>query len=163
MTVHSRWRPIDQAGTAQQRREIIHLAVVIENFVVKLGQKFREAHVFLARDLFQRVPKRHFEPDRRAMAADPKRSGLRFIVALRLVGEQAGTSRYPPVCCFITFLNDIPGRPEPQSNIEGLSCHSAVIRFPNDGSGVSRKCSGSRFSGMHLPPCAHTMRQTEID
>jgi hypothetical protein len=62
--------------------------VMVENLDVKLGQEFGEAQAFLAYDLLQRIPKRHFQPDGRAMPPDPERSGLRFIVALRLVCEQ---------------------------------------------------------------------------
>src|ERR1700704_5573542 len=79
---------INQARTAQQRSKIMHFAAMIENLTVKTRQEFREAHVFLARDFFQRIPERHLQPDRRAMAIDAKRSGLRFIVTLRLVSEQ---------------------------------------------------------------------------
>src|SRR6202034_2771129 len=43
---------VDQARTAQQRREIIDIAVVIEHLAVQLGQKLRETHAFLARNLF---------------------------------------------------------------------------------------------------------------
>ena len=87
---------IDQAGTAQQRGEIIDLAVVVEHLVVQRGEELREAHPLLGRDLLQRVPERHFQPDRGAMAADPQRPGLRFIVALRLVREQMAHG-VPPV------------------------------------------------------------------
>src|ERR1700730_11015655 len=79
---------IDQAGTAQQRREVFHLAMVIENLVMERRQEFRETHAFFRGDLLQRIPERHLQPDRRAMATNPQRPGLRFIVALRLVREK---------------------------------------------------------------------------
>ncbi len=89
------FRSIDQAGAAQQRSEIMHLAAMIEHLAVKRRQEFRETHVFLARDFFQRIPERHLQPDRRAMAIDAQRSGLQFIVPLRLVSEQLAHG-YPP-------------------------------------------------------------------
>src|SRR3979490_2612704 len=94
---HDRYgfRPIDQARTTQQRSEIMHFAAMIENLAVKTGQEFCQTHVLLARDFFKRVPERHLEPDRCAMAIDAKRSGLRFIVPLRLVSEQLAHG-YPP-------------------------------------------------------------------
>jgi hypothetical protein len=79
---------IDQAGTPQQRREILDLAMMVEDFVMQRCEELREAHPLLGRDLFQRVPERHFQPDRGAMAAHPQRPGLRFVIALRLVREQ---------------------------------------------------------------------------
>src|ERR1700687_826330 len=89
------FRPIDQARAAQQRSKIMHFAAMIENLAVKTRQEFRETHVLLARDFFKRIPERHLQPDRRAMTIDAKRSGLRFIVPLRLVSEQLA-HRYPP-------------------------------------------------------------------
>src|ERR1700744_6688847 len=83
-----RLRSINQAGAAQQRREIVDLAVMVEDLAVKTGQEFRQTHVFLGCDFFQRIPERHLQPDRGAMAVDAERSGLRFIVPLRLVSEQ---------------------------------------------------------------------------
>src|ERR1700746_3265140 len=80
-------RAIDQTRAAQQRREIFDLTVVIQHLVVQRGEEFRQTHAFLRRDLLQSVPKRHFEPDRRAVSVDPERSRLRFIVALRLMRE----------------------------------------------------------------------------
>src|SRR5258708_296748 len=78
---------IDQAGTAQQRREVLHLAMMIENLIVQRRQEFRETHALLRGDLLQRIPERHLQTDRCAMATNPQRPGLRFIVALRLVRE----------------------------------------------------------------------------
>src|SRR5436305_14464687 len=75
---------IDQTGAAQKRREIIYLAMVVEDFVVQRGEELRKTRLLFCRDLLERVPKRHFQPDRRAMAADPQRPGLRFIVASEL-------------------------------------------------------------------------------
>src|SRR3981189_2168558 len=83
-----RFRSIDQTRAAQQRSKIMHFAAVIENLAMKACKKFRETHVFLARDFFKCIPERHLQPDGRAMAIDAKRSGLRFIVPLRLVSEQ---------------------------------------------------------------------------
>src|SRR6202011_2775828 len=82
------FRSIDQARTAQQRSKIMHFAAMIEYFAVKTRQEFRETHVLLARDFFKRIPERHLQPDRGTMAIDAKRSGLRFVVPLRLVSEQ---------------------------------------------------------------------------
>src|SRR6266536_645897 len=81
-------RAIDQTGTSQQRREIVDLAMMVEHLVVQPREELAETHVLLCRDLFQRVPERHFQADRRAMATYSQRSGLGFIVALRLVREQ---------------------------------------------------------------------------
>ena len=39
---------IDQAGAAQQRGEILDLAVVVEDLVVQRGEELREAHPLLA-------------------------------------------------------------------------------------------------------------------
>src|ERR1700737_772380 len=82
------FRSIDQARTAQQRSKIMHFAAMIEHLAVKTRQEFCESHVFLARDFFKRIPESHLQSDRRTMAIDAKRSGLRFIVALGLVSEQ---------------------------------------------------------------------------
>src|SRR5260370_28339496 len=79
---------IDQTGTAQKRCEIIDLAMVVEDFIVQRREEFRETHLLFRRDLLERVPERHFHPDRGAMAADPQRPGLRFIVTLGLGPEQ---------------------------------------------------------------------------
>ena len=87
---------IDQAGAAQQRGKILDLAMVVEDLVVQRGQELGEAHPLLGRDFLQRVPERHFQPDRGAMAAHPQRPGLRFIVALGLVREQMAHG-VPPV------------------------------------------------------------------
>src|SRR5262245_35470055 len=87
---------IDQAGAAQQRGKILDLAVVVEDLVMQRGEELCEAHPFLRGDLLQRVPERHLQPDRGGMAAHPQRSGLRFIVALRLVREQMAHG-VPPV------------------------------------------------------------------
>jgi hypothetical protein len=86
---------IDHAGTAQQRGKILDLAMVVQNLVMQRGEELCEAHPLLGRDLLQRVPERHFQPDRGAMAAHPQRSGLRFIVALRLVREQMAHAFLP--------------------------------------------------------------------
>ena len=68
--------------------EILDLAMMVEDFVMQRCEELREAHPLLGRDLFQRVPERHFQQDRGAMAAHPQRPGLRFVIALRLVREQ---------------------------------------------------------------------------
>ncbi|MGY3470628.1 hypothetical protein ACVW0I_007499 [Bradyrhizobium sp. LM6.11] len=62
---------IDQAGAAQQRGEIVDLAVVVEHLAVERRQKLADAHVLLGRDLVQRVPECHFQTDRGAMPTDP--------------------------------------------------------------------------------------------
>jgi hypothetical protein len=54
----------------------MHFAAMIENLAVKTAEKFRKAHVLLARDFFERIPERHFQPDRGRVAIDAKRSGL---------------------------------------------------------------------------------------
>src|ERR1700730_15138874 len=73
----------------------MHFAAMIENLAWTGRPEFREAHVLLARDFFERIPERHLQPNRRTMAIDPKRSGLRFIVPLRLVSEQLA-HKIPP-------------------------------------------------------------------
>src|SRR5258708_120835 len=57
---------IDQTGTAQKRCEIIDLAMVVEDFIVQRGEELRETHLLFRRDLLERVPERHFQPDRGA-------------------------------------------------------------------------------------------------
>src|SRR6202040_158399 len=86
---------IDQTGTSQQRSEILDLTVMVENLVVECREEFSETHVLFRRDLLQRIPKRHFQTDRGAVATDPQRSGQRFIVALRLAREQMAHG-FPP-------------------------------------------------------------------
>src|SRR5205814_7216611 len=87
--------PVDQTRTSQQRGEILDFAMVIQHLVMQRGEEFRETHAFLYRDLLQRVPERHFQPDRRAMAAHSQGTGLRFIVALRLMCEQMAHGSLP--------------------------------------------------------------------
>src|SRR5258708_7320458 len=89
------FRSIDQARAAQQRGNIMHFAAMIENLAVETTQEFGEAHVLLAGDFFKRIPECHLQPNRCAMAIDAKRSGLRFIIALRLVSEQLA-HKIPP-------------------------------------------------------------------
>src|SRR5882724_2419116 len=115
------FRPIDQAGATQQRSEIMHFAAMIENLAVKTGQEFRQAHVLLARDFFKRVPERHLEPDRCAMAIDAKRSGLRFIVPLRLVSEQLAHG-YPPDLSY-NFSKRYTGS-APGANVSVIRLHA---------------------------------------
>src|SRR5262245_46074708 len=86
---------------------------MVEHLVMQRRKELGEAHPLLGGDLLQGVPERHFQPDRGAMAIDPQRSGLRFIVALRLVREEMAHG-VPP---FIIFLNDIPPHAAPQSRV----------------------------------------------
>jgi hypothetical protein len=81
-------RSINQAGASKQRGKIPDLAVMIEHFVVQRREELRQAHILRRCDLFQSIPERHFQADRRAMASYPQRSGLGFVVALRLMREQ---------------------------------------------------------------------------
>src|SRR5215470_844739 len=86
---------------------------MIENLVVQCREEFCEAHVLLRCDLFQRVPERHLQADRRTMAPDAQRSGLGFVVALRLTREQMAHGFLSSGYLF--FKNHIPGRAASQS------------------------------------------------
>src|SRR5664279_1960067 len=69
---------------------------MVQHLGMQRGEELAEAHAFLGRDFLERIPERQFEPYRRTVSADPQRSGLTFIVALRLVREQLahdGSSR----------------------------------------------------------------------
>ena len=57
---------IDQTGTAQKRCEIIDLAMVVEDFIVQRGGGTSRDSSLFRRDLLERVPERHFQPDRGA-------------------------------------------------------------------------------------------------
>jgi hypothetical protein len=78
---------VNQTAASQQRSEVIDFAVMDEDLVVEIGQELCETEAFFAGDFVKRIPKSHFQPNRRTVTADPKRSGLRFIVSLRLVRE----------------------------------------------------------------------------
>jgi hypothetical protein len=60
------------------------------------------------------------------MTADPKRAGLRFVAALRLVSEQAAHGVSSGL--LITFPKDIPGRPKPQSDIVAFRAKRIPVR-----------------------------------
>jgi hypothetical protein len=40
--------------------------MVVEDFIVQRREEFRETHLLFRRDLLERVPERHFQPDRGA-------------------------------------------------------------------------------------------------
>jgi hypothetical protein len=92
-------RGVDQAAASQQRSEIIDLAVMVEDFVVDLGEEFAEADAFPGGDFVKCIPKRHLQANGCRVTADSKRSGLRFIVALRLVREDLA-HHIPPLIFF---------------------------------------------------------------
>ena len=88
----------------------MHLAAMIQHLAVQFGQELGETHVFLARDFFQRIPERHLEPDRRAMAIDAETRKPRISnitaglsgpaikpIAVRMVWEAAKTVKIPVI------------------------------------------------------------------
>ena len=121
-------------------------------------RNFAETHVFLGRDLFQRVPERHFEPDRRAVAADSQRTGLRFIVALRLMREQMAHGVPPGGLSF--FRNDIPACPASQcclcdrrdATVAPTECEAERQCLQHDNRPHPGLKATWRFARMHLPP-----------
>jgi hypothetical protein len=62
--------------------------MMVEHLIMQGREKFCQAHVLRRCDFLERIPKRHFQPNRRAMTPDAQRSSLGLIVALRLMREQ---------------------------------------------------------------------------
>jgi hypothetical protein len=91
---------------------------MVKHLVVQGGQELGEAHVLGGGDLLQRVPERHLQADRGAVAADAQRPRLGFVVTQGLMCEQL-THGFLSVAPMFLKFEDIPGPAAPST------CHAA--------------------------------------
>ena len=65
-----------QAGDAQERGEIRHLAQPLDNLVMQHGNEADQRKTLARRDLLENIPERRFETERGRMPMQAQRPGL---------------------------------------------------------------------------------------